>query len=203
MDFGEFCFRARGYIPVPFALGMLFIPYKYSLWRPDAGNVSAFGLICISGLSLICLGEWLRIVAVAYSSPATRTRNVGASCLFSDGPYAYVRNPLYIGNFLILAGMMTMSWSGFPWYSICCFIIFWIEYYMIIRVEEKALVRDLGEAYVIYKQNVPRILPLFKPYKQSSQTPKYKAAFKSEIHSLRTELILIVLIAVRWYIILS
>jgi hypothetical protein len=100
--------------------------------------------------------------------------------------------------------MMIMSWSGFPWYTAACFIIFWIEYYMIIRAEEKALLRDLGEQYAVYKQSVPRILPLLRPYKGAAvQNPDYIQSLKSEAHSLRTECVLIVLILVRWYIILT
>lgn len=202
MDIGTFFFKARGYIPVPFALGMLLMPYGYSMWAPAARDRAALFLIIGSGFFLVFLGEAVRIVSAAYSSPSTRTRNPGASFLFSGGPYAYVRNPMYIGNFLILAGMLIMSWSGFPWYTCACFMIFWFEYYLIIQTEEKALERDLGGEYKEYTRNVPRIIPALSPYGKGGRHTGYAQALKNEAHSIRTELICIALIFVRWYVVL-
>ncbi|MBV8073922.1 MAG: hypothetical protein JO140_00735, partial [Candidatus Eremiobacteraeota bacterium] len=65
--------------------------------KPSAASVAL-------GLPLAFLGEAVRIWAVGYSGTTTRADAVTAPQLVTAGPYAHVRNPLYIGNFITALG---------------------------------------------------------------------------------------------------
>ena len=88
---GRLFFRARSFTPVPFILLIVLFAHPT--------RVSVAG-----GLCLMVLGELIRIWGVGYAGFITRTRNVGADVLVTDGPFALIRNPLYAGNFFLSLG---------------------------------------------------------------------------------------------------
>lgn len=82
--------------------------------------------------------------------------------LITDGPYAYVRNPMLLGVFLFLGGecLMFQSWPLF--YYLLTFIGINIVYFPL--SEEKGLYKRYGKEYLEYKRNVPRFIPRLTPY---------------------------------------
>lgn len=84
--------------------------------------------------------------------------------LITDGPYAYVRNPMLLGVFLFLGGecLLFQSWALF--YYLLVFIGINLVYFPL--SEEKGLYKRYGSEYLEYKRNVPRFLPRFTPYRQ-------------------------------------
>src|ERR1700694_5338388 len=66
------------------------------------GNTSPFSIAL--GLPIAFLGEAVRCWAVGYSGVTTRGDHVEAPALITAGPYAHVRNPLYVGNFITALG---------------------------------------------------------------------------------------------------
>ena len=87
---GEWLFRQRSWTPIPFILVLVLCRAKES---PEA-------ITWWPGLALLAAGEGLRLWGVAIVGKGSRTRGSGVARLVTAGPYAYVRNPLYLGNFL-------------------------------------------------------------------------------------------------------
>jgi hypothetical protein len=87
----------------------------------------------------------------------SRTRSDRLGPLVASGPFAFVRNPLYIGNIAL--------WTGFalaarlPWLAPLFVLILALEYHAIVRWEEQLLTERLGEPYRKYLARVPRWIP--------------------------------------------
>ena len=105
-----------------------------------------------SGLIFILVGEAIRIWASGYVRKNSR--------LTTEGPYSYVRNPLYLGNFLIGTGFTIISGSVF-WIFLYLLSFFTI-YVNLIKREEEKLFELFGTEFVNYKDNVPMLIPRFK-----------------------------------------
>jgi protein-S-isoprenylcysteine O-methyltransferase Ste14 len=145
-------FEIRGYTPIPFIVLML----VYA--RPTA-------LSLVVGLCLALAGEAIRFWGVAVAGTETRTTGpVGGTHLFIDGPFAYVRNPLYVGNMMMYVGVGIMSNALMPYLVILAYGFFVVQYTMIVTKEEEYLQRAFGKEYERYVQNVPRFIPRLTPY---------------------------------------
>ena len=100
--------------------------------------------------------------------------------------------------------MIVMSWTWFPWLPLIGIVLFFVQYYFIIKLEEETLVEVLGEEFVEYRKHVPRLIPRLSAYKGGREyEPDYSISRKSEKNSIRAEIIMIILIAIRWYLILK
>ncbi|MGI6398332.1 MAG: methyltransferase family protein [Desulfomonilia bacterium] len=73
------------------------------------------------------------------------------------GPYLYVRNPIYIGNTLILAGITVLA--GLLWFVPVMVIACGFTYHMTVLYEEGHLTRKYGQGYVEFLERIPRWLP--------------------------------------------
>lgn len=160
---GHFFFRRRSYASIP--LFAFFFLFGRSSW-------DFFFLAMI----LIISGELIRIWAVSFSGPATRTRIIKAPFLAVRGPYEIIRHPIYFGNFLVGLGFTFSLTRNFI--HILLFVAFFIVFYgSIIFAEERFLENRFQEEWVRYKEKVPLIIPRYfkKPY-----FGDLKTAFKSE-----------------------
>ncbi|MBM3246071.1 MAG: isoprenylcysteine carboxylmethyltransferase family protein [Candidatus Omnitrophica bacterium] len=107
----------------------------------------------VSGIALILLGQIFRVSARGFKSEHSQE---GRS-LIQGGPYALVRNPMYLGILLIGLGVVLML---FKWWVACIFLaVFITRYIVLIFKEEKKLLALFPEAYRDYCSRVPRILP--------------------------------------------
>ncbi|MFA5410691.1 MAG: isoprenylcysteine carboxylmethyltransferase family protein [Candidatus Omnitrophota bacterium] len=107
----------------------------------------------ISGIAFILLGQILRVSARGYKAEYS----AGGNVLIQGGPYALVRNPMYLGIFLIGVGIVAML---FKWWALSAFlIIFIIRYLLLIFKEEKKLEAVFPKDYPAYRQRVPRVFP--------------------------------------------
>jgi protein-S-isoprenylcysteine O-methyltransferase Ste14 len=76
------------------------------------------------------------------------------------GPYKYVRNPMYIGGFILLIGFGLYHYSiSILFLSLILIILFHL---FIIFIEEQGLIRRFGQSYIEYKHSVNRWLPTWK-----------------------------------------
>jgi len=89
--------------------------------------------------------------------------------LMTAGPYRFTRNPLYLGRFLILTGVIIMV--NLPNYlSLIGLVVGWAWFLGVYmrrkeRVEPARLREEHGEAYDRYFEAVPALFPTFRPYK--------------------------------------
>lgn len=142
---GAVLFRNRGWLPVLF----LGIP----LLAPGSTSPTRW----IIGALLIVLGEAIRLAGVAAAGTVTRRRSRNVQRLVTYGAFAWSRNPLYNGNFLIWMGFVVIS--GVLWFLPIAILIFAIEYTLIVRYEEGVLESIFGSEYLSYKSRTPRWLP--------------------------------------------
>ena len=130
------------------------------------GKPSAFSVAV--GLPTAFAGELLRCWAVGYSGETTRNERVTAAKLVTSGPYAYVRNPLYLGNFLTALGF-TVAFTGKNTFETKCALATCALgsvaalYATIIPHEEEYLRERFGQDFDRYCERVPRILPQLDP----------------------------------------
>ncbi len=101
------------------------------------------------GLVLVGLGLVLRIWATGHLEKFQG--------LTVSGPYRWIRNPLYLGSFLIGLGFTVAG--GQLWLIGLFLLIFLALHLPVIRMEEREL-KGLGAAYEAYRASVPRLLPL-------------------------------------------
>jgi protein-S-isoprenylcysteine O-methyltransferase Ste14 len=91
--------------------------------------------------------------------------------LATTGPYAYTRNPLYVGSILIAAGFALAARN--VWIALAAALMFVVIYLPVIRAEESYL-RSAFAGYGEYAERVPRLLPRLTPYRSSgADSPAY------------------------------
>ena len=189
MDLRSFLFKKRSYTPIPIVLAVLYFSQLiYPFW--------------IYGAGFIVFGELIRLSAVSYAGGRTRTTKVGANSLCTSGPYSRTRNPLYIGNVFIYSGVVLLS-GGIYMFQLLAVVIFYFifQYSMIISLEEEKLSGVFGQDYSIYKNNVPRIIPLIIPWNSKSKlkpTPILKT-LKTEKRTLQNIFLLVFIIISKPY----
>ncbi len=163
---GAFLFRYRTWFPVLF----LGIP----LLSPGHTNAKSW---VVGGLFVI-VGEAMRLAGVAVAGAVTRRRSRNVGHLVTEGIFAWSRNPLYNGNFLVWVGFIIIS--GVLWFLPFAVLLFGIEYSYIVRYEEGVLESTFGRDYLMYKNCTPRWLPR-KPENPVKVNHDWRGAWKSEI----------------------
>lgn len=168
---GSSFFKVRSFTPIPFILAMLY--FAKPTWYTAA--IGAFFIIS---------GELLRIWSVGYAGGTTRATALGAARdLVTTGPYRYVRNPLYVGNFLLSFGVCIIA--NVAWLIPVLVIGYFIQYLPIISVEETFLLKSCGSTYKTYFDQVPRFLPQLNSYSTPSPHDfSWSRAIKSEKRTL-------------------
>lgn len=178
--YGQWLFKNRGWLPVPF----LAVPLLVS--GHQTSTTWTFGLL------LVLLGELVRVAGVAAAGTVTRRRSRDVQRLVTYGAFAWCRNPLYVGNFLAWMGFTVVS--GVFWFLPIAIVIFAIEYTLIVRYEEGVLESIFGQEYLDYKARTPRWFG-----RPPANSPQGQHDWKEAIWSERsTVLQYIALIGVFW-----
>ncbi|RKU22463.1 hypothetical protein C6503_03950 [Candidatus Poribacteria bacterium] len=181
---GNFFFKIRSFTPIPFIIALLYFsePAWYTV---------------VIGMPFIVAGEFLRIWAVGYAGASTRATTLGAARnLVTTGPYSYVRNPLYLGNFLLSLGVCLVA--SVYWLVAVLVVGYFFQYLPIIALEEAYLLESCGSTYQTYREQVPRFVPQFRPYPEPSDHDfSFFRAIKSEKRTLTAILCVIGLIFIR------
>ena len=144
---GGWLFRRRTLVPIPIVLAILFVP---------AGGQAPSPVLMLTGAGLVLFGEIVRLWGVHHIGAISRTRSDRLGPLIDTGPFAYSRNPLYLGNIALWSGFALCA--GLPWLAPIIALLLFVEYHAIVRWEEQLLTERIGAAYRAYRQRVPRWL---------------------------------------------
>lgn len=132
---------ARWRVPMGFLFGLAYLWFS----RPTPK-------LLLAGGALAAVGVAVRAFAAGHL--------VKNQSLAMNGPYAYTRNPLYLGSSLMGAGF---ALAGGNWILAAAFVVLFAAIYgPVIRREEEYLRHEFGEVYDQYAQRVPLFLPRFR-----------------------------------------
>jgi protein-S-isoprenylcysteine O-methyltransferase Ste14 len=139
----------RWRVPLGFLVAALFIV----LARPRATTLAVGGAVAVCGL-----------LVRAWASGHIRKNDA----LAVSGPYAYTRNPLYLGTFILGLGF-TIAAAGNRWWLYLVlggmFAALFLGIYLpVMRVEALTLAQLFGEDYKRYAASVPLLFPRLTPY---------------------------------------
>jgi protein-S-isoprenylcysteine O-methyltransferase Ste14 len=175
---GGWLFRQRTWIPVPLAAALLVFPAapSPSVW------------LAVVGVAVVALAEVLRLWAVRSIGAISRTRSERLGPLIQTGPFAFVRNPLYLGNVGLWTGMALIA--RLAWLVPVFIVLLAIEYGAIVRWEEHLLRERRGDEYCAYAARVPRWTPWIGPRTAGAIAPT-KLSWRETLFSERGTLIAI------------
>ena len=167
----NFAYRWRGFLVIPpVALAFFWAPLGHAARLPG----------WLFGAVVFASGLALRIWAQMHLHYRLKVRRR----LTTTGPYALVRNPIYIGNTLLAAGVVLLLRAPL----IVPLTLLWCAglYSLVVRREELVLIERYGEPYREYRRRVPRWLPRWDSEQVStgSHTPWFWPSVKAEVHCL-------------------
>ena len=135
----------RWRVPLGFLCAALFLFFA----RPTTWTMLAGAIVAVPGLALR-----------AWASGHLRKNEA----LATTGPYAYTRNPLYLGSFLMGIGFTVAAGQVL---LIIVFVVMILGIYLpVMRVEAETLSELFGKKYVRYAGEVPLLFPRLSPYRQ-------------------------------------
>lgn len=195
--FSEAIFRFRGWVLILLIVIGFLAPWHWetgyragSAWLYLAGVLARNGIFSIAYASIAVMS-----VAILLALLGALLRTWGAAVLghgivsdkvmhgervIADGPFRYMRNPLYAGMFLnVLALSILMP----PFGALFAIVTVGLWIAALVWGEEQHLTRERGEAYLAYVRRVPRFLPSLTPRVAASGVPAHWGrAFRGEIY---------------------
>ena len=161
-----------------------------STWLVLAGVLAQHHLLPIedASIAVAVAATLLALAAAAISTWAAaflRADIVRGSALqggqiVADGPYRYLRNPLYLGvelHVMALAILMPPTGAAFAVVAMTALLV------VLIHAEEEHLTAEMGAVYLAYKRQVPRIFPaLFARVEKSGACGRWGSALLAEIY---------------------
>jgi protein-S-isoprenylcysteine O-methyltransferase Ste14 len=181
---GQALFRLRSLTPVP-----VLAVCAVLLWRsrgvPGPGGAGVDAALDALGVALAVAGQALRFFTLGRVPEGTSGQDLHltASTLNTRGPYAHVRNPLYVGNLGITLGLLCLAHDG--WVYALGLGFFFFEYFFIIRAEENYLREKFGAAFDDFCSRVPRWVPRLTPATEGTLRGggfDWKRALKKEVN---------------------
>ena len=179
---GTWLFRWRSYLPlITFAL-ILAALGQFNYPFGSHGLDQLWELTCL-GISLG--GLLIRVLTVGCTPRGTSGRNTRrqvAESLNTDGLYSVVRNPLYLGNFLVGAGPVLVLRVG--WAPVIYALLFMLYYERIIFAEEMFLREKFGAAYLTWAARTPAFLPRLANWRPSQLPFRWRQVLRREHQTL-------------------
>ncbi len=152
--YGDFVFRYRNTL-FPLVLVALFV-----VLPPDLNDSEGLrlGPVNAGGIVLALLGQAIRVavVGLAYITRGGVDKKVYADSLVTEGIFRHCRNPLYVGNILILVGLFVIHDNS--WAYLLGGVFFGLSYIAVVSAEERYLYDKFREEYLDYCRRTPRWL---------------------------------------------
>jgi protein-S-isoprenylcysteine O-methyltransferase Ste14 len=126
--------------------------------------------------SLAVLAAGLGVVLRAWATCHNAYAQHRPQTLATAGPYAVTRNPLYIGNMLVLLGGTIAS--ELVWLAPAVLLWAFLVYERVVRHEERWMERTYGGGYARYRDAVPRWLPRRVPHGETRRPPFLHAVLR-------------------------
>lgn len=193
---GTSLFRWRSYWPfliVPLVLVAL----------PQSGYLEAqFGETAETIWDVLCIaiaftGQAMRVATVGYAPAGTSGRNTTsqrAERLNTTGLYSVVRNPLYVGNVIVLIGfaLATKVW----WFPLLVVALALLFYERIILTEEAFLLGKFGNTYRDWAVRTPAMMPRLGHWQPPDLPFSARTAIRREFHGV--QLIVVVMTVIEF-----
>jgi protein-S-isoprenylcysteine O-methyltransferase Ste14 len=133
-------------VPLGFIFAIVFVLFA----RPTLASLAMGSVVAVIG-----------VLIRAWASGHIRK----AKSLAVSGPYAYTRNPLYVGSLLMGVGFTV---AGNVWWLAVSFCVLFIGIYLpVMRVEAEDIRHIFGEEFDEYECNVPMLIPRITPWKRT------------------------------------
>jgi protein-S-isoprenylcysteine O-methyltransferase Ste14 len=146
---------------------LVYLPFWLTRFRVPAGEpwwqIALAGVLIAAGVAPL-VESARRFI---YAGRGTLVPTTPTEHLVVSGFYRHVRNPMYAGVLIALAGEVLLFHSrGLLLFA----VLLWLGFHLFVsRYEELTLTRRYGDEYLRFKQNVPRWLPRLKPWQGANQ----------------------------------
>jgi len=182
---GAFFFRWRSYVPL-----LLLFPAAAALTH---GIVIEryFGdavedAVVLTSYAISLAGLAVRWATIAYAAPGTSGRGTKqkADTLNTTGMYSIVRNPLYLGNCIVVLGMLLAikSW----WFVLAGGLVYVWFIHHLIDAEEEYLSGKFGAAYAGWAARTPALIPRFSLWRRPERAFSWRMLLRREYYGVMT-----------------
>jgi protein-S-isoprenylcysteine O-methyltransferase Ste14 len=193
---GDWLFRRRSYVPVAL-LPVVAAGVAATAHPLPPGRERLWELLCFL-LSL--LGLAVRAWTVGTAPAGTSGRNQGrqiADQLNTTGPYSIVRNPLYLGNALMWAGVVLYARN--PWLALAVALAFWIVYERIVYAEEEFLRERFNGEFEAWATATPAFVPRPRSYRPAALPFSFRNVLRREYSGLFALVLLFTAVVLEWW----
>lgn len=179
---GKLLFRWRSYLPLALFVLILasFQYFSYPFGSKSLDHAWEWFCLLVGFVGLI-----LRGLVAGYVPRGTSGRNTKrqvAETLNTTGIYSVVRNPLYLGNFLM--GLAVALFLRVWWVPLIYFLSFTLYYERIIFAEEMFLLEKFGKDYIAWASRTPAFLPRVSQWQRPSLAFSWRTLLRREYQSV-------------------
>ncbi len=177
---GAWLFKWRSYLPLLF-IPLFVIALKNSkfierMFGDNIGDLweSIAVIVSFSGLAIRCFTAGY----VPRGTSGRNSRSQVAEMLNTTGMYSVTRNPLYLGNFVVIFGvtLFIQVW----WLALIVWAGFWLYYERIIFTEEEFLRSKFGSEFIAWAEKTPMVIPHFRNWRKPALPFSFKTALRRE-----------------------
>lgn len=181
---GKVLYMFRGVIPVPAAALVV-------LWaRPSEISL-------LAGAALAALGEAGRLWALTYIGPKSRAEGKRrADRLITEGPYSLTRNPLYVANLTIAAGILL---AANRWVLLLAVPLGVVYYTLVAMAEEEFLMKEFPDQWESFVRSIPRFLPRLRRPLPAAVRFRVAEILTPELSTLIAAEVILCLVGLRLY----